>query len=359
MRARQFTKAMGWLSAGLVLCLATACRGSAPEEVSALPADEAWQFTEHRDHLVEASCHGEEARGFAQSFRLEAQPVMLGTAEQTQKALSGVSFEGGWSLQTEFASFGGLSGLKVLPSGDLLAVSDGGALVEIGFDQKLLEPTGQATLTFLKDESGSILTGKSQADSEGLEYIDGLAFVSFERDHRILAYGYGVCGGNARGIEVSAIGTSPESLAGTIRGNGGAEALMLEDDRLIAGLEDITDRLSPVAVIDEAGEAQFAARPWIDGGDLPLVGFDRLEATTYSLHRAWNPVTGNSIMLGRVDETGRSVPLVRLSRPLSVDNFEGVATAYGPDGAARLFIIADDNFSDGQQTLLFVFRVEP
>ena len=51
--------------------------------------------------------------------------------------------------------------------------------------------------------------------------------------------------------------------------------------------------------------------------------------------------------------------LGRLSKPLTVDNFEGIAVVDRPDGERRLFIIADDNFSDRQQTLLFAFRLRP
>ena len=60
----------------------------------------------------------------------------------------------------------------------------------------------------------------------------------------------------------------------------------------------------------------------------------------------------------RLGEDGKTVPLGRLHRPLTVDNFEGIAVHRQPDGTTRLFIIADNNFSDDQRTLLFVFGVE-
>lgn len=341
----------------LLICLLPACRGSAPEEFSPLPAESAWHVADHRDDLIMQSCPDGTGDGFAMSFLLDVKPVTLGDEATASEALGGLDYLGGWALSAAPGSFGGLSGLKVLPTGDLLAVSDGGALVEIGFDPSELAPTGQATLAFLRDASGEIMTGKAEADSEGLEYDDGLAFISFERHHRVLAYAYGTCGSNARGIPVSDITSSPASLGASIRGNSGAEGLAQLDRQLLVGLETVIDRLGPVAVIDENGVPQFAAREWIDGEGLPLVGLDAKDGTLYSLHRAYNPLTGNSILIAATGPQKKTRILGRIARPITVDNFEGIAVSEGPDGDIRLFIIADDNFSEKQRTLLFAFRV--
>ena len=44
-----------------------------------------------------------------------------------------------------------------------------------------------------------------------------------------------------------------------------------------------------------------------------------------------------------------------LRRPLTVDNFEGLAAVPGQDGAIRFYVISDDNFSSRQRTLLLAF----
>ncbi|WP_084396321.1 esterase-like activity of phytase family protein [Henriciella aquimarina] len=347
--------AFGLLS-GLAILVA-ACKGAAPETVSPLPGEEAWDLAAVRSELVDASCPDEVGEGFQLSFLVAADAVALGAPDRIEKTVTGLSYLGGWALSATPASFGGLSGLKVMPSGDLLAVSDAGALVELGFDQTAVQPTGEATLSFLRGGNGEMLTGKAEADSEGLDYADGIALVSFERDHRIAAFAYGVCGSNARAVPVSSFADRPETPALSIPGNSGPEALMLRDGQLVAGLETVVDGRSPVAVVDEAGVPQFAALDWYQGERLPLVGFDALDGVVYALHRAWNPLTGNSLLVTKHAPDEEPVTLARLSRPLTVDNFEGIAVSQRPDGSTRLFLIADDNFSDDQQTLLFAFEV--
>ena len=341
-------------AAGLAIALA-ACRGAAPDEIAPLASENAWSLDAQAESIAAASCPEGKGEGFAMSFLADVEPVTLGDADAVSAALDGAAFAGGWALSAAPGSFGGLSGLKVMASGDLLAVSDAGALVEIGFDQEQLAPTGQVTLDFLRGPDGDILTGKTEADSEGLEIAGDIALVSFERSHRVMAFARGVCGSNARGVEVSSIGDSPASLGASIRGNGGAEGLVLQAGRLVIGLETVIDSLSPLAVIDADGAPQFAARPWIDAEGLPLVGLETSGGTLYSLHRAYNPLSGNSIAIIAHDGDGTARVLARLSRPLAVDNFEGIAVTQGPEGNDRIFIIADDNFSDSQRTLLFAF----
>jgi hypothetical protein len=41
----------------------------------------------------------------------------------------------------------------------------------------------------------------------------------------------------------------------------------------------------------------------------------------------------------------------------SIDNFEGLAVERRPDGAVRIYIVSDDNFSSSQRTLLMVFEL--
>ncbi len=343
--------------AGLVLLL-PACRGAAPENIAPLTEGETWSLETAHDALMTQSCPDGPGEGFEMSFLVDVEPVALGAPDRIETALNGVTYVGGWALSATPASFGGLSGLKVLPDGDLLTVSDAGAFVHIPFDQEELSPKGRANLSFLRDAAGEMLSGKTQADAEGLEYRDGLALVSFERHHRILAYGYGLCGSRARGIEVADIGAAPKTFGRSIPGNSGPEALALTRKGLTIGLETVVGGMGPTAIIDADGDAQFTAIPWTDGESLPLVGMDEAGGVLYTLHRAWNPLSGNTIHVRRHRADGENERLVSLARPLSVDNFEGIAAKVLPDGRTRLFLIADDNFSNDQRTLLFVFETE-
>jgi hypothetical protein len=51
--------------------------------------------------------------------------------------------------------------------------------------------------------------------------------------------------------------------------------------------------------------------------------------------------------------------LALLRRPLSVDNFEGVACRLGPRGESLIYLVSDDNFSATQRTLLLQFALDP
>ena len=73
-------------------------------------------------------------------------------------------------------------------------------------------------------------------------------------------------------------------------------------------------------------------------------------ARTIEMFRAWDPIQGNRIRLTWGTEDAESLSL---SRPLLVDNFEGLAAEALPDGAIRVWMVSDNNFSGSQRTLLY------
>lgn len=83
------------------------------------------------------------------------------------------------------------------------------------------------------------------------------------------------------------------------------------------------------------------------------------------LERHFSVLSGRKIRLRiihakdlRPGVTLRPRELVRLERPLEVDNFEGLTLFEEPlTGAVTLYLISDDNFSAFQRTLLYQFRV--
>lgn len=338
-----------------LVCLA-ACTG-ASHDVLPSPAPTPWSFSSQEDALAAASCPDGAADGFAATTALTVTPVSAGSQDDLAAALDGIVFRAGWSLSTSYASFGGLSGLKVSGDGSLLAVSDSGALVELPFDQQALEPLPQATITFLTDETGAILTGKSDADAEGLEVRGGLVFVSFERRHRIAAYGYALCGSQARAVPVARMTSRPAGLRTGVAPNAGGEALALDGDRLLLGIESMEEAAGPIGEVRSNGTVSFEGTPRIDAGRMPLVGLDISGGTRYSLHRAYNPLTGrNHIRIYETKADGSARRLADLGKPLMLDNFEGIAVLPLADGRRRIFIISDDNFSEQQETLLYVFE---
>ena len=355
MRRMPRSRLLSGLLVGILLGACTAGSPSGPPAPEAAP----WVYTpEKAREIADQSCPGSEPAGFAMSVLLNVQPVDLGKAADKAKALDGLIFRGGWSLDTSLASFGGLSGLDILPGGDLLAVSDAGALVHLPFDQAALEPQTQATLTYLKDQDGDMLTGKAEGDAEGLQLRDGIAFVSFERNHRIEAYGYERCGGNARAVRIASMDPRPAGLDRGISQNSGAEALAMVDDSLLVGLETLVGGQGPLGRVTEDGGVSFSAKDWINAEGTPLVGADEAEGRLYTLHRAYNPLTRQNTIAIRVREGGESRTLAFMRAPLTLDNFEAVAVWPLETGEHRIFILSDNNFSDNQRTLLYVFETE-
>ncbi len=316
----------------------------------------AWSLEKAGPSIRKLSCPEGVEPAYDIPLTVEIEPVALGDPGVVREALTGLRFAGGWALKTDNEAFGGLSGIDLLPDGNFLTVSDDGAFVELGLNPEIGEPSGEARLSYMLGSDGSPLSGKADGDAEGLDYTDGIAFVSFERNHRVLAFDRAGCGGAARGILVSAIGFEPASLGHSIRENGGAEALAMAGGQMEIGLETGVDGLGPTAIVDVEGRPQFDAVPWIDAGGVPLVGMDWADGVLYSLHRAYNPLTGNTIIVMKTDASGTS-QLAKLERPLTVDNFEGITAVERSDGTIRLFLVADDNFSDRQRTLLFAFDV--
>jgi hypothetical protein len=90
-----------------------------------------------------------------------------------------------------------------------------------------------------------------------------------------------------------------------------------------------------------------------------LVAVQRLGAgrTAYLL-RAWDAARGNRITL-RVAGPAGTLAQLDLARPLTVDNFEGLAARQEPDGRIRFFLLSDDNASPSQRTLLLAFDWQP
>ena len=65
-------------------------------------------------------------------------------------------------------------------------------------------------------------------------------------------------------------------------------------------------------------------------------------------------IAGGAIVPGAVLE---GVEIARLSLPLTVDNFEGLAVRRDAAGGLLVYLVSDDNFNPLQRTLLLMFRL--
>ncbi len=326
---------------GLVFLTACAAPANVPDITPEVGAD-VWRFEDHAPAIKQASCGAVGGLPEAE-IALNAAPVELGGE------LSGLTYVGGWHLTSDTPNFGGLSGLEVLPDGDLLSVSDQGAFFRIGLSDGA--PDGTGTFALMRSADGKLLDGKLQTDAEGLAYRVGVALVSFERNHRILGFAIEDCGGAARGVEIAKL---PGEQAGkTLDPNRGGEALSISaEGTLTFGYETGPGNATPLGNVYGDGRARFAGDA-IGPAGFAQVGRDELGPNIAELFRSYDPIRGNRNVIRIGDFSAR------LARPMTVDNFEGIALQELPSGQLRIWIISDDNFNPkNQRTLLMAFDLQ-
>jgi len=294
-----------------------------------------------------------------QSAQLPKSPMAAGpvirvmvdpVAEGPTAGAAAFRYAGGFAVTSPDTSrLHGLSDVDITADGRLTAVSDDGDIVT---GRIVLDPSArltgltQVTLVPLKDPAGQPLGGdKTRSDAEGLViFPNGDQMVSFERDHRIWLY-------PARGGAPRVV----PSPATPFPDNDGMEALALDPETgpraYLVGREDTREtwicRLS-------AG-----CTPGIRPGDDSmgkLVAARHLPGGRWAfLLRDFSVSAGATIRILITDRSGRTLDQHTITRPATVDNFEGIAALSRPDGSVRFYLISDDNFSPAQRTLLLAF----
>ncbi len=349
---------------------------------------------EYLQPLLRASCPPGVDRVEPSAIDLKASPVPLAGLNPFRKDVGSLNFVAGFHLTSSDKRFGGLSGLDMRDDGGLLAVTDTGDFVWLDLAADGVTPKA-ARIAGMLDDKGAAPARKSDADAEGLALQGDVALVSFESDHRVLAYDLGECGAAARGAPVR-FGEFSGSMAKAfvdknikVVPNQGLEGLAVTPDwMLLVGLETRSGVSSVVSA------RAIEAAPAFDlgiGKDAPeLVGLDVLpggeggrDLRLYSLHRSSNALASNVItivetdlaatldqsnlparVISEIDERSRQRFRVTSSRVLAemnvfvtIDNYEGIAAMQMPDGRVRLFVVSDDNFSESQRTLLMVYDI--
>jgi len=276
-------------------------------------------------------------------------PVPLNPEDPSQTTAGAFTYAGGLVLTSDATDrLHGLSDLAITGTDRITAVGDEGVIVTA---RLLLSPSGgligvtDGRLTILVGPDGQPLPSKAEADSEGLAlFPNGDRLVSFERHHRIWLYP--ASGGPPREV--------PRPNVTFADANGGMEALAPDPDH---------GRDAYIVGAETTGQTW---RCHMSGGCLPGAAVDRREGLalvairllpggrTAVLLRGSSAATGSRAMLRVLH--GREVEAeLELKRPLTVDNFEGVATVARPNGAIRFYVVSDDNASPRQRTLLLAF----
>ncbi|MEP4050921.1 MAG: esterase-like activity of phytase family protein [Litorimonas sp.] len=293
-------------------------------------------------NLADATCNTEVDRYDTAFLDISMKSVPLGNPSDIAGVLPPrVTFVEGWHIISTNPEFGGLSGLDSFPSSELLAVSDKGYFIT-------LDPVGKkrATIIPLRDARGKSLIGKTRGDAEGLALKDGIAYVSFERRHRVLSYDLKACGITANGQPFA--GSPEDVLNNKLGANDGAEALdITADGRIRAGYETVIEGQAPLVIFQDDGTVSDPVDYVSVERDFKLVGADE----GYFLFRAYDRNAGNRNIIRGPDIEFKLAP------PLNVDNFEGIAVQKMSNGRTRIYLVSDDNYSARQRTLLYVFEI--
>ncbi len=298
-----------------------------------------------------------------EAVAVQATPAAISDKAGVGARYGPLIFRGGLELRSRNALFGGWSGVLVDSEGTLTAISDEGtflraklALNEAGDLVGLTD----AKLALMRNEQGDPLDGKDWQDSEDIARLaDGRYAVSFERRHRILIY-------DLDGAGPAAPATPGPAVPQNMNANEGIEALeQMANGDLIAGRE-FSARQKPPTQFYELSMSGAPVRTGDAdvGANYGLVSLRRLADGDYlALERFYFPIIGYRTELRRfsaagLDETpprlaGR--PLVRLAKPLALDNFEGLALVEAPGKPIRIYLMSDDNFSSHQRTLIYAF----
>ncbi|MFN3212687.1 MAG: esterase-like activity of phytase family protein [Henriciella sp.] len=332
-------------------CTAAEVQPSAPlQEAASAPV---WSFSEQAAGLRAQSCPDGVAFRRADPVDIKVIEAERGSAEARDLNLSGMSLTGAWHLEAK-GGFGGLSGLAVMRSGSLLAIADNGKFVWISIDPETGAPDGIGSMAYMHDGEGHVWSNKLAADAEGLAFRDGLAFVSFERDHRVEAYDLESCGAAARAALVARLDTVVDGHV--IGDNRGPEALALAGDQLALGFESYGAGGSPIGELNRDGTLSNVRRTSQQVMYF-LTGMDHKDDHTAMIFRAYDPVRGARGIM-QVKSDGDTIAEAALKSPLPTDNYEGIAIGKAPNGATRIWLISDDNFSNNQRTLLLALDLD-
>lgn len=357
-------------------------------------ASEKWTggFSRYMRVLSETSCPAGAQRMQGEAVQIAALPVPLQPLKPARNKVGELTFVAGFHITSSDKRFGGLSGLEVLPDGNLLAVSDSNRFVWIDLAKDGVTPVS-ARIANMHGLDGNPLANAVDGDAEGIAFNDGTALVSYDRNQQVLAYDIGKCGAAARGAPIvfgpfglpladaygeSRIAVAPDS---------GSEALAVTSDwYLFTGIETKVGQLSPMSARPIEQDPDFSLRVGVEAQQ--FVGLDVIPASrragsvrAFTLHRSFSPRAGYSITIAETDfnryaddamltrhidgdidqrarvrfvETGWR-KLAEIDKLMTIDNFEGIAAKEMVDGRTRLFVISDDNFSPNQRTLLMVF----
>ncbi len=301
------------------------------------------------------------------SVAVSARPIAAFEPRNPDKTRFGeLVFRSGLVLSGSHPRFGGYSGLWRSGDGrDLVAVTDNGfwLTAKVALRNGRLTGLEGAELAPILGASGKPLHRSRYYDTESLCIADGVAFIGVERTHDVLRFdwaGEGV-GARARIVPVprevkrlpdnrglEAIGVVPagQPLAGSIVAI--SERSGAEDAPTLGVILGRQPGLFQVTRHDGFDITDLAFLP---NGDLLLL--ERWYRTLRGVGMRIRRVPGASLKAGALLD---GPVLIQADLGQEIDNMEGLAV-HQDGGKTVLTLIADDNFSFLQRTVMLEFEL--
>lgn len=274
-----------------------------------------------------------------------------------------LDFRGGLVLTSDFAGFGGISGLLLAEDGRFLAVTDRGLLLSGRLATDGDRPTGLADVAAaaLLDQAGRGQARRGRGDAESLTRAPDAVYVGFEDVNEIWRYPRDPMG--ARGHRV------PAPAVRELRNNLGLESLLYVPEGPLNG--------ALVGIGEEGATAASDLPGFIVGGPKPGTFtirksgvFDATDLALgpdgqlYLLERHYAPTAGVSMQIRRFPLAAvkpgaviEGAVLGSFDMRYEVDNMEGLAVTRNAAGETLLTVISDDNFNPLQRTILLRFAL--
>lgn len=292
---------------------------------------------------------------------------LLQTVREAPKgftALKGtdMTLRGAWRLDSRNAHFGGYSALIALPNGRMLAGSDRGRLLEMPLPEAA-EPGTPVRFSFFPGTDGG---PKTYADLEALAYDRKTQniWAAFEQNGPIVRFASNAPKASLSAVAAPAMKDWPN--------NGGPETMVrLADGRFIVLAESsyYESRLALLFAgdpVEGAIATAFRFKPPagyspVDGTALPdgrvLILVRRVDwglpprFATGLVVADPSQITAGGMWSGELIATIGGADLH--------ENFEGIAAIKRKDGSIDLYLIADDNLSAFQETLMLKLNWRP
>ncbi len=302
----------------------------------------------------------------AEAIDLDYSPIALHPEDATVSRVGKLAWRGGLVIRSPDPRFGGLSSLLVSRDGGrITTLTDKGywLTARLLYDSSgNLSGIAGGEIGPLIGPDGRAISNTRRGDSESLARLGNALVVGLEgRQHRLWVYRPG-----ARPFARPPLRLRTPRALRKAHINGGLEAVAeLPGGRLFIVAERFPE---PPANFHAwlLDRRKWRRRSYARHGLFKPVGAAALPSgDLLVLERRFTWVGGVASRIVRLSlaalESGEvldGAEIALLEPPLVVENFEGIDTRRGPNGATLVYLVSDDNFNPLQTTLLVMFALD-